>query len=192
MYLKYRAAFGECRRYRDPYHRIGRLLKAGRLIPLKRGLYETDRSVSPCALAGCLCGPSYLSFDYALSFYGMIPERVTVYTSATFRKRRTREFSNDFGTFSFQDVPSAVYPYGYTRIDEKPCPYLLAGREKALCDKLYSLPPIRGLKAFREYLFDGLRLDEEIFEELDREKIRFIAPKYHRTNLTQLLRMISE
>lgn len=176
--------------YKSPHHKIQSMVKQGELIPLKRGLYETDRHTAGYMLANILYGPSYLSFEYALSYYGMIPERVTVYTSATRNKRRKKEFQNQFGVYTYQDVPAAVYPYGYTRVEAEPYPFLIADREKALCDELSILPPIRGRKAFMEYLFEGMRMDEDIFEELDHEKLKKLAGLYHRTNLEQLIRMI--
>ena len=69
---------------------------------------------------------------------------------------------------------------------------MIASKEKALCDQLSAISPIRGIKDFREYLFDGMRLDEDIFEELDFFKIRRIASMYHRTNLDQLIRLIDK
>lgn len=176
--------------YKSPHHKIQSMVKRGELVPLKRGLYETDRHTAGYMLANVLYGPSYLSFEYALSYYGMIPERVTVYTSATCSKRRKKEFQNQFGVYTYQDVPTAVYPHGYTRIEADPYPYLIADREKALCDELSILSPIRGRKAFEEYLFEGMRLDEDIFDELDSERLKTLAGLYHRTNLEQLIRLI--
>lgn len=57
---------------------------------------------------------------------------------------------------------------------------------------LYTISPIRGIHDFEEYLFDGMRLDEDIFMELDFDRIRRIAPMYHRTNLDQLVRLIDK
>ena len=181
----------EYQKYQDPYSKIRQLVQSGDLIPLKRGLYETDPHVLPASLANCFYGPSYLSFEYALSWYGMIPERVTVYTSATFNKRRKKEFSNAFGTYTYQDVPAEAYPHAYIQMSSGSYPYLMAMKEKALCDELSIIPPIRGIHAFHEYLFEGMRLDENIFEELDSDMLRFLAPKYHKTNLDQLLRLLN-
>ena len=49
-----------------------------------------EKSIRPLpydtiSLANVLYAPSYVSFDYALSYYGMIPERVHEITSATMR-----------------------------------------------------------------------------------------------------------
>lgn len=178
--------------YKDPHHKIQSLVKKGDLIPLKRGMYETDAKLPGYVLANEIMGPSYLSFEYALSYYGMIPERVRTYTSATFDKKKRIEFKNQFGIYSYRDIPKQVFPFFYTREIFADRSYLIATREKALCDQLCVEHPIRGLKDFEEYLFDGMRLDEDIFEELDFERIRRIAPLYHRTNLDQLVKLIGK
>ena len=52
------------------------------------GLYETNSNTPAHLLAGSIYGPSYISFKYALSFYGLIPEHVTTITYATFDKKK--------------------------------------------------------------------------------------------------------
>ena len=61
--------------YSNPMDKIRREAKSGNIIRINRGVYETDRGVDPFLLASSILSPSYISFDYALSFYGMIPEK---------------------------------------------------------------------------------------------------------------------
>ena len=97
--------------YTDVKGKIRREVQGGRLVQVARGLYETDVHADGKYLAGAIYGPSYLSFDYALSVYSLIPEVVYgTYTSATFRKGKTKRYENAFGTFLYRDVPAAVYP----------------------------------------------------------------------------------
>ena len=180
----------ENRMYKDPKHRIFNMARKGEIIPIKRGMYETDKDTPGYLLANVLLGPSYLSFEYALSYYGMIPERVEVYTSATFGKRKIHEFKNDFGTYRYRDIPLEVYPYFYTREVIGGRPFLIATKEKALCDMVSIVSPIRGIADFEEYLFDGMRLDEDEFDSLDETRISRIAPLYHKTNPDRLIRVI--
>jgi len=182
----------ENRAYANPQSRVQTMVKKGELIPLKRGLFETDAAAPGFLMANALLGPSYLSFEYALSYYSMIPERVMVYTSATFGQNKKFEYSNKFGSFTYRDIPEAVFPYYYTRELSGERPFLIAAREKALCDQLCVMAPIRGIHDFRDWLFDGMRLDEDIFEELDSEKMKRIAPLYRRTNLNQLVRLLEK
>ena len=182
----------ENRSYAVPQIRIQRMVKKGELIPLKRGMYETDSTAPGFLMANAILGPSYISFEYALSYHSMIPERVITYTSATFGKNKKKEFMNSFGTFTYRDIPQEVFPYYYSRELYGNRPYLIASREKALCDQLYIATPIRGIHDFEEFLFDGMRLDEDIFDSLNFEKIKRIAPLYHKTNLYQLKKLIEK
>ena len=182
----------EYKNLKDPKHKIYNASQKGDIIPIKRGLYETDKTTPGFLLANSIFGPSYLSFEYALSYYTMIPERVTTYTSATFNKGKIHDFQNAFGMYRYRDIPLEVYPYYYTRIVIENYPLLIATKEKALCDKLCIEAPIRGLGDFEDYLFEGLRLDEDEFKGLNAKIIRRIAPLYHRTNLDQLVRLIEK
>ena len=68
--------------YSDPAGRIMRMKKSGEIISLVRGLYQDDKTVPAYLMAGAIYGPSYISFEYALSYYGLIPETVYTVTSA--------------------------------------------------------------------------------------------------------------
>ena len=65
--------------------------KEGVFVKLRKGLYMmTDYPANNYLIANRLYAPSYISFDMALSIYGIIPETVYTVTSAT--TRTTREF----------------------------------------------------------------------------------------------------
>lgn len=76
--------------YGNPFGEIGRLVKEGALIPLVRGMYEDNPNASGLYLAGAIYGPSYHSFNTALSYHGLIPEAVYDFTSATCEKKKKR------------------------------------------------------------------------------------------------------
>ena len=119
--------------YTDVKGKIRREVQGGRLVQVARGLYETDARADGKYLAGAIYGPSYLSFDYALSVHALIPEAVYgTYTSATFRKGKTKRYENAFGTFLYRDVPAAVYPLGVEiRVEGGGYSYQIATPEKA-------------------------------------------------------------
>ena len=177
--------------YGDPKGKIRRLVKEGKLFPVVKGIYEDDKHVDPMYLAPWICSPSYLSFDYALSLYGMIPETAYNYTSASFGKRKTKIYETAFGVYTYQDVPKAVYSYGVKSEINGSYSYHIATREKALADKLYSLPPIRNMKEFSYMLFEDLRIYEEEFRALNMDDILFLAPLYHSTNLDLLSKLVT-
>ena len=88
--------------YKRPNDKIEYMIKQGGLKTLKRGVYiyvspYTENIVSKEIIANNLYGPSYISFDYALYYYGLIPESVYELTSATIS--RSKNFKTDFGVF---------------------------------------------------------------------------------------------
>lgn len=178
------------RNYKNPKSKIRRLSDSGDLLPLTRGVYENDKSVPGYCFAGVICGPSYLSFDYALSVHGLIPEAVYTYTSASFGKRKIKTYENYFGRFTYRDVPADAYPYGVTVREEKGYVYQIATPEKALCDKLYTMPPVKNLRETERMLFEDLRIDREIFDGLNFDDIFQIGEKYHSNNVKQLMKYI--
>lgn len=180
----------EYRHYQSPGNKLSRLAAAGEIIPVVRGIYETDGNVSGYLLAGSIYGPSYLSFSFALSRYGLIPEAVYTYTSATFEKKKKKRYTTFFGTFTYRDVPSAVYPIDILLQREGGYSYQIATAEKALCDLLYTQPPAGSQKELIAMLFDDLRIDPDRFAELDRERIMELAGRYHCRNLKLLSQII--
>ena len=174
----------------DPAGKIMRMRKEEKIFRLTRGLYETDPDVPGQCLAGVIYGPSYLSFDYALSAYDLIPEAVYAYTSATFGKRKAKNYNNRIGRYMYRDVPEAVFPFGRTIREEYGYEYRIAVPEKALCDKLYVMPPVTGVRDIRRMLFDDLRINEEAFAKLDAESIFQIGDRYRSNNLKYLIRYL--
>lgn len=172
--------------YANPHTKISRMVEKGELFPIVKGLYETDRHVPPHLLAGSIYGPSYISFDYALSHYGMIPEAVYTITSATFEKKKKKRYTTLFGTFTYRDVPPKAFPLDIRLVQEGDYFYRIASPEKALCDKLYTIAPVANLREMQVLLFEDLRIDDEALENLDRDLIVAFGEKYHSTNVKKL------
>ncbi len=55
------------RGYSKPLSKISRMAASGEITPIIKGLYETKKETPAYLLAGNICGPSYISFEYALS-----------------------------------------------------------------------------------------------------------------------------
>ena len=172
----------ELKEYVNPTAKIRRLVDSGELIPLVRGLYETDRNIPGHYLASIICGPSYLSFEFALAYYSLIPERVYTFTSATFEKKKKKEFTNPYGTFTYRDVPSTAYPVGIVLRSENGYGFQIASPEKAICDKLYTVSPRSNRRELEELLFDDLRIDEDDFLKLNMMCFSEIAAHYKTQN----------
>jgi len=109
--------------------------KAGFLIRLKKGFYviKTDPP-SEEEIANALYRPSYISFEYALSYWGVLPEMPYIVTSAT--TKPTRFFTTRIGSFSYRTIKGQAYT-GYSLVKSGDRSFLMADLEKALVDYLY-------------------------------------------------------
>jgi len=172
----------ELKGYANPAAKISRMVKVGELTRVIRGLYETDPHTPGYLLAESIYGPSYLSFEYALAWYGLIPESVHQFTSATYGKRRARQYETPFGVFTYRDVPEAAYPYGVQLFTENGYSYRLATAEKAVCDELYKLSPCANRTELEQLLFDDLRIDRPAVLGLDLPELDKLAALYKTGN----------
>src|SRR3989304_6275909 len=128
--------------YAKPRDKIRSMLKAGGVGRGKKGVYVfgEDYRRGPWSreiLANLIYGPSYISLDYALSYYGFIPERVVVVTSVT--SSRSRRFETPLGTFTYRRLSRPKYSIG---IDQQTLDagqyFLIASPAKALADKIWT------------------------------------------------------
>ena len=124
--------------------------------------------------------------EYALSYYGMIPETVYTITCATFEKKKKKKYETIFGTFTYRDVPAAAFPLGLRLIREGEYFYRIAEPEKALCDQLYTMQPVKNVKELASLLAEDLRIEESELRKLSLEKIRFLSERYHANNIRKL------
>lgn len=158
--------------YAGPKTKIQQLVRDGWITRLRPGLYirsgaDSDPNVLGLA-ANRIYGPSYVSFATALRRYGLIPEAVPNITSATYGKRRTKQFHTPVGSFFYRDVPRSVFAHGVDLTGERGgARYLIAGPQKALFDQLSTVPGIRSRTALTDLLFDDLRIDRDALSELD-------------------------
>lgn len=121
-------------------------VKKGYLLPLKRGKYifsEEYRRLEASGLfiANFLVSPSYLSLEFALGYYGLIPEKVTVFTSVTTKK--TAVFRNPLGVFEYRCVKKELF-FGYTKGSDVGQEFFIAFPEKALLDYFYLNRQLQG------------------------------------------------
>ena len=151
--------------------------KQGLFMRLKRGIYalRTDRP-SEEEVANALYRPSYISFEYALAYYNLLPEMPYQVTSAT--TKPTRLFTTDHISFSYYTIKREAYTgYSLVNINEKS--FLIADREKALVDYLY-------------FVTIGKRPhnDRLIIKNLNQDKLMDYAKKYQRNSLINYLKDI--
>jgi hypothetical protein len=110
------------------------------LARLKRGIYlilPPYQKYLPDTfeIAQTLYGPSYISFESALSRHGLIPE--AVYATASACIKRSTTFETFLGAFYYLPVPIKGFSLGIQRMEEDQSVYLLATPWKALADLCY-------------------------------------------------------
>jgi len=133
------------------------------LIPLKNSYYIYNslynELISLEIISNTLLGPSYISLDYALWFYGLIPESVYEITAIT--TKRAKSFKNTYGTFSYKYIKKELFNIGLEIKNNKNGNFIIATKEKAVCDKVYFTKniDIRSQNSIIRFLEDDLRVD---------------------------------
>ena len=158
--------------HKSVHNKISELEKSGTLIRLKKGMYvvspkESGKLVSLELIANHLYGPSYVSMESALRYYGLIPE--SVYTIQSMTTKHTREFKNTLGKFEFTQCPKAYFSIGIKQETKDNTAFLIASPEKALCDLILHTPNLnlRFQKNILPYLEEDLRFDMDAFYQMD-------------------------
>lgn len=172
--------------YKRPNDKISELIKSGDLIPLKKGLYiagiKTDLTgPEPFLIANHLWGPSYVSLESALSYWGIIPERVYEVSSITMKG--SKKYKTSTGRYSYRSMPSPYYSFGIKSIELAPKQVVrIATPEKALCDQIITTTglALRSPIQTRKYLLDDLRIDPDQLQKFNLKEIKSwiaVAPK---------------
>jgi len=178
--------------YARPRDKISDLLEKGCIVRIKKGLYVFGdeyrrRPYSREILANLIYGPSYISLDFALQHYGLIPERVEALTSVT--TGRSRRFFTPVGLFTYRRIPLEAFRIGMDRVEiGDGMAFLVAEPEKALADKLNEIrgSGIRSRKELDAYLGENLRIDPDALKKLNPEKLAEIARRYQSRGIKML------
>jgi len=179
--------------YKRPFDKMVELTKQGALMQLKRGLYIAGEALEagspePFLIANILRGPSYVSFESALSYHGMIPERVYEIHSATVRE--TKQYQTPFRRFVYTHISTPYFSFGIERkhLAERQSA-LVASKEKALTDLVIKTPglKLRSIKQTKAFLMDDLRIDEEMLRLLDTSALRTYLPEAPKSDSIEIL-----
>lgn len=129
-------------------------------------------------MANRIYGPSYVSLQTALGYYGLIPEAVYGITSIC--TKRTYEVNTFCANFIYKSVkPELFFAFGLEKFNK----YVvkMASPEKALLDFFYLHDEINSEGALEE-----LRLNKEVFrEKVDQDKLKKYLPLMENKKLTQ-------
>ncbi len=103
------------------------------LFSLEKGKYMVaSHQASNFEIAQFFYSPSYISFETALNYHGILSQFPLEVTSATTKKRTTKKFGHII--FSYSKLKLNLFT-GYYKIDD----FLIASPEKALFDQLYMI-----------------------------------------------------
>ena len=190
--LDYQIVMDALKGYAYPRKALSDALVRGDLVRVKKGLYVQSGHGIPAysreVLANMIYGPSYISFEYALAYYGLIPERVEEVTSATTGKSKL--FMTPAGRFSYMHVSTSYYSFGFGRKqlgDERTV--LIADPEKAVADRVIREKGGFSMRGMKEFLFDNLRIDEPGFRNLDRSVLAEASRRSGKQSLGLLLKV---
>ena len=184
--------------YKRPYDKISELTKHGILQQVKRGIYIPGPALKmaapdPFLLANHLLGPSYISVETSLAYWGWIPEKVYEVSSMTVQN--TASYDTIAGRFSYIHLPLPYYSFGIQQVTlTSRQTVMIAGPEKALCDKIVTTSGVllRSQAQVMEFLIDDLRIDEERLRLLDtKEMSRWINDAPKKSSIEMIIKTLS-
>jgi len=156
---------------------IKKLIKNQALIPLIKGLYVSSYYLDLIKakgktedyleyLAGVVRSPSYLSLEYALSKYGLIPEAVFAITSIT--TKSTRSYQSALTSFYYRNLKTELF-IGFIEKKFEKQTIKIAMPAKALFDYLY-LKKFSSLAEMKSYLLSDGRINWAVLNKSDRKE----------------------
>lgn len=186
--------------YERPNDKIYQLAKEGVIQSIKKGLYvvgpalNVGRKPEPFLLANHILGPSYVSVETALSYHGLIPERV--YEIASMTTQASRKFNTPLGSFTYTRLPLPYYAFGIRCEKLADDQYaMIASPEKALIDKIITTSGLllRSRKAAKEFLLENMRMDEDVLRQLNaKEMMTWVKGSLKGESLTMVINVIAE
>jgi hypothetical protein len=179
--------------YTNPDDFISRMVKSGELIRLKNGFFLIAEKIEEVPvpyeqIANLLYGPSYISFEWALSFYKMIPEGVYVVTSASTNKSKL--FNTPVCTFDYTYLSHQRYSIGIDQKENAAGRFLIATPEKALADLIHFKSKKMEKRDLLVDLIEGRRIDEDQLKSLNKKHLLEIADNYHSKTVMNLINVL--
>lgn len=168
---------------------IKRAIQQGYIASIKRDLFliKNRRTHIDCfEIAPVVYGPSYVSFEAALSYHGWIPEAVRTTTCASVK--RTKEFETPMGIFSYEHIPIKVFSFGVEQYQQKNgLTLFIASPLKALADFIYTRK--RTWEKIGDLLED-LRIEPENLKKLNRELLTALIENYPSSRVKNMLQIL--
>lgn len=179
--------------YSNPDDFISRLVKSGELIRLKNGFFIIsekiqDKPIPYEQVANLLYGPSYISLEWALSYYKMIPEGVYVMTSVCTNKSNT--FTTPIGTFDYFYLNHKRYSIGIDQKENSNGRFLIATPEKSLADLVHFKCKKIDKEDLLLDLIESRRINEDILKSLNKKHLQEISNIYQSKAVTNLINIL--
>jgi len=176
----------------DRHHiqvQLSRWRDSGKISQLRREWYLIERpyrlkEVPVTFIANRVVHPSYLSLDWALQYYEMIPEHVPNLTSVT--TERSLQFVVQERLFIYHHIQPSLFT-GYQYIQLNGHMINIAKPEKALFDKIYLF--IQKNRFSIDWLKE-LRLQN--LEHLDFAKFEFYLQKTNKRGLSKAIKLTTK
>jgi hypothetical protein len=185
------------RDFKSPRKKLHDLLRSGKLIRVKNGIYVPGEGLphlpkpSSLRLANLVYGPSYVSLESALSFHGLIPEATHEVTSIT--TGRNKLFLTSIGSFSYRHHEVNRYSVGVTiAYNHNNTPFLIATPEKAIIDCIWFLRTKLDRKKIHSFLIDDMRIEEEQLKRLSQGMLASIVPSFPHPCIKSFYQIIKE
>ena len=168
--------------------------KKGYITLLKNGYYIFNEflevpNISFLA-ANCIYEPSYISCEYALSYYSIIPESVFTITSVSTKK--TADFKTQIGDFTYRNIKPALFTgYDFIKVPFYPKgkmlerSVLIASPEKAFFDYIYYISGRLTEKDIEE-----LRFDDDSIKKMNRKILKKYLSQVKNYNCKKNLNLI--
>ncbi len=172
---------GILRNYQSPNDKISAMIAQKHITAIKRGLYvlserHRERPVHPGLVSNLLYGPSYVSMDYALAWHNLLPEAVFEVTAVAIK--RAKSYNTPLGRFSYVQSFLPLYHLGIqSETNPDGTAFLMASREKALCDKIVFTPglDLYTWRSMLTFLEESLRMDTEELKNFSPEIVKECA-----------------
>ena len=99
--------------------------------------------------------------------------------------KHTRTFENPLGRFTYEQVKPEYFAIGINRVEEDGISFLMASREKALCDFILhdTYLPHQSVKGLWLYLQDDIRFDVDELATFDVRIIEACAKLGRKENI---------
>ena len=181
------------KRYKAPLKALGKLVSRGELLRLKRGWFAFADNYIPFLCACRIHGPSYVSFETALGFYGLIPERVEEILCVV--DGRPLQFSTKWGRYTYHSQHRQLFAAGMDMRDLDGYLVPIASPEKALLDTI-ARARLHGSRLCADdlgfFVLEDLRIENDDLKKLSLPSLRLLSLQYRNLAPQKLLEYLEE